>query len=601
MCSQNNQEEKLFKLRKEAEYLLNSKEKGLETSFPDFDYLKLIRELELHQLELEMQNEELNLAKEKAEFAEKKYTELYDFAPSGYLTLSEEGEILELNNNAEHMLGKERSHLINSSFGFFVSEETRAVYNRFLKNIFKGKLEETCELKLDTGQKLIKYIHVNGIVSNSSEKCLITLVDITKSKEVEQELVKAREKAEENERLKMFFLANMSHEIRTPMNGILGFAELLKTLDLNSQEQQKYIGIIEKSGARMLNIINDIISISKIESHQVETIISETNINEQVEFIYSFFKLEAMQKKLDLSYQNALPVNEAFIGTDREKLYAVLTNLVKNAIKFTQSGFIELGYEVKDKFFEFYVKDNGPGIPDEQKTIIFERFRQGSESFKRKYEGSGLGLSISKAYVEMLGGKIWVEDNAGNNGSASGAKFLFTIPRNPKNESKQIMQVEPAGKLTKTLTRKLKILIAEDDKFSELLFVKLAEGYSREFITVQTGVEAIKACRKNPDIDLVLMDINMPEMDGYEATREIRKFNKDVVIIAQTGHALPGDREKSLAAGCNDSITKPINRCDLINMIATCLGSCNQCRDNVNNHVPVKGYGFKMNTSGNNI
>jgi CheY-like chemotaxis protein len=207
-------------------------------------------------------------------------------------------------------------------------------------------------------------------------------------------------------------------------------------------------------------------------------------------------------------------------------------------------------------------------FPDEQKTMIFERFRQGNESFKHKYEGSGLGLSISKAYVEMLGGRIWVEDNAGNNGSASGAKFLFTIPVNPENESKQIKHVDPAEKLTKTLTRKLKILIAEDDKFSELLFVKLAEGYSREIITVQTGVEAIKACRKNPDIDLVLMDINMPEMDGYEATREIRKFNKDVVIIAQSGHALAGDREKSIAAGCNDSITKPINRCDLINMIA---------------------------------
>jgi PAS domain S-box-containing protein len=566
-----NQEEKHFKLLKEAEYLLNNKQKGMKTSFPDFDYLELIRELELHQLELEMQNEELKLAKEKAELAEKKYTELYDFAPSGYLTLSEEGEILELNINAEHMLGKARSQLMNSSFGFFVSEKTRAAFNRFLKNIFKSKLEETCELKLETEEELVRYIHVNGIISKINEQCLITLVDITKSKQVEQELVKAREKAEENERLKMFFLANMSHEIRTPMNGILGFAELLKTLDLNSQEQQKYISIIEKSGIRMLNIINDIISISKIESHQVEITNSETNVNEQVEFIYSFFKLEAVQKKLDLSYSNALPAKEAFIRTDREKLYAVLTNLVKNAIKFTQTGFIEIGYEYKGGFLEFFVKDSGPGIPDEQKAVIFERFRQGSESFKRKYEGAGLGLSISKAFVEMLGGRIWVEDND----SATGAKFLFTIPVNPEDESKQIMQVDPAEKSTKTLTRKLKILVAEDDKFSELLFIKLAEGYTREIIAVHTGVEAIAACRKNPDIDLVLMDISMPEMDGYEATREIRKFNKDIIIIAQTGHALAGDKEKSMAAGCNDSITKPINRFDLMKIITESLGSCN--------------------------
>jgi CheY-like chemotaxis protein len=282
-----------------------------------------------------------------------------------------------------------------------------------------------------------------------------------------------------------------------------------------------------------------------------------------------------------------LPDNEAFISTDREKLYAVLTNLVKNAIKFTQNGFIELGYQVKGKFFEFYVKDSGPGIPDEQKTIIFERFRQGSESFKRKYEGAGLGLSISKAFVEMLGGEIWVEDND----SASGAKFLFTIPVYPEDESKQIIQVDPAEISTKTLTRKLKILIAEDDEFSEMLFVKLAEGYSREIITVQSGVEAVKTCRENSDIDLVLMDINMPDMDGYEATREIRKFNKDVVIIAQTGHALAGDREKSLAAGCNESITKPINGSDLIKIITRCLGTFDQLENNEINSVTAKAHG----------
>jgi PAS domain-containing protein len=174
MTTRKNQEEKHFKLLKEAEYLLNNKQKGMKTSFPDFDYLELIRELELHQLELEMQNEELKLAKEKAELAEKKYTELYDFAPSGYLTLSEEGEILELNINAEHMLGKGRSQLINSSFGFFVSENTRAVFNQFLKNIFKSKLEETCELKLETEEELPRYIQLNGIISKINEQCLIT-------------------------------------------------------------------------------------------------------------------------------------------------------------------------------------------------------------------------------------------------------------------------------------------------------------------------------------------------------------------------------------------------------------------------------------------
>ncbi len=572
---------KLFKLRQEAELLLNNKEKNMEKSFPESDNLQLIHELEVHQIELEMQNEELKLAKEKAELAEKKYTELYDFAPSGYLTLTREGEILDLNKSAERLLGKKRLHLIKGSFGFFVSSDTRADYNRFLRDIFKDKLKETCELKLENGNDTVKHIHVSGIISNIDEKCLVTLIDITKRIQAENELLKAKEKAEENERLESAFLANMSHEIRTPMNGILGFTELLKTLNLSSEEQQDYIGIIEKSGVRMLNIINDIISISKIESHQIEVSVSDTNVNEQVKYIYSFFKQEVAQKKLHLSIKNELPTIEAFIRTDREKLFAVLTNLVKNAIKFTLTGTIELGYTVQGNFLEFYVKDSGSGIPDEQKEIIFERFRQGSESLKRKYEGAGLGLSISKAYVEMLGGKIWVENNAGKNGNASGSRFIFTIPIQPVKEGNPEVQISLPDKSSKILTRKLNILIAEDDEFSKMLFIKLVEGFTGNIIIAITGVEAIRACRENPDIDLVLMDINMPEMDGYEATRKIREFNKDVVIIAQTGHALTGDREKSIAAGCNDSITKPISGNELIKLITDYFGSNNQCVNDV--------------------
>ncbi|WP_423126445.1 hybrid sensor histidine kinase/response regulator [Gaoshiqia sp. Z1-71] len=557
------------KLRQAAELLLNRKEKSLEKFFHESDNLKLIHELEVHQIELEMQNEELKQAKEKAELAEKKYAELYDFAPSGYLTLTKEGEIIDLNIRAEHLLGKERSHLIKSSFGFFVSSDTRALYNRFLKKIFKNKLKETCELKLATSDDSIKYILVNGIISHIDEKCLVTLVDITTRKHAENELIRAKEKAEEGDRLKSAFLANMSHEIRTPMNGILGFTELLKTLKLNGEEQQTYIGIIEKSGTRMLNIINDIINISKIESRQIEVSVSETNINEQVEYIYHFFRLEAKQKKLHISYKNALQRNEAFIKTDREKVYAVLTNLVKNAIKFTQTGSIELGYLKKDRFLEFYVKDSGPGIPDEQKEIIFERFRRGNETLTRNHEGAGLGLSISKAYVEMLGGRIWVENNAEKNTNTSGSTFFFTIPAHPVNKTNQITPVAPPDQSAKNGTGKLTILIIEDDETSEMLINKMIEGFAWKILKATTGVEAVEICRKNPDIDLVLMDINVPEMDGYVATRNIRKFNKEVIIIAQTGYALAGDREKSIAAGCNNYISKPIDRVDLRKMITS--------------------------------
>ncbi|MFA6127489.1 MAG: PAS domain S-box protein [Bacteroidales bacterium] len=237
------------------------------------------------------------------------------------------------------------------------------------------------------------------------------------------DLVVAKKRAEESDRLKSAFLANMSHEIRTPMNGILGFTELLKEPDLTGDEKNNYISIIEKSGDRLLNTINDILDISKIESGQMELTISEVDINEKIKYLYTFFKPETEQKGIQIFFKNSLPDKEATIKTDGGKIYAILTNLIKNAIKFTITGSVEFGYEKKDHYFEFFVKDTGRGIRQELKKIIFERFRQGSESINRSDEGTGLGLTIAKAHVEMLGGKIWMESQEGK-----GSVFYFTIP-----------------------------------------------------------------------------------------------------------------------------------------------------------------------------
>lgn len=237
----------------------------------------------------------------------------------------------------------------------------------------------------------------------------------------------AKEKAEESDRLKTAFLANMSHEIRTPMNGILGFVELLKEPKLSGEEQQEYILIIEKSGERLLNIINDIVDISKIEAGQMAVNIKESNINDQIAYINTFFQPEFERKGLNYSFKNGLPSKDAVIKTDREKIYAILINLVKNAIKFTNEGAIEFGYELhkKNEHTElvFFVKDTGIGIPRDRQEAIFERFIQADISDKMALQGAGLGLSISKAYVEMLGGKIWIESEAGK-----GSAFYFTIP-----------------------------------------------------------------------------------------------------------------------------------------------------------------------------
>ena len=390
--------------------------------------------------------------------------------------------------------------------------------------------------------------------------------DITEIKKTEIELKKAKEKAEENDRLKSAFLANMSHEIRTPMNGILGFADLLKEPMLSYEEQEEFISLIELSGKRMLSIINDIVDISKIESGQMTVNISESNINEQIEYIYTFFKPEIEQKGMQLYINNGLLSKDSVIKTDREKIFAILTNLVKNAIKYSDSGIIEFGYILphtgEKAELEFFVKDQGIGIPHDRQEAIFERFIQADSGNKRAYQGAGLGLAITKKYVEMLGGKIWVESEPGQ-----GSIFYFTLPYITPEDNVVANENLFHPYYVDNPDLKLKILIAEDDYTSEMLICQLLKKNSRELLNVGTGIEAVEAVLKNPDIDIILMDIQMPEMDGYEATRQIRKFNKNIIIIAQTAFGLSGDREKALEAGCNDYLVKPINKDNLFAII----------------------------------
>ena len=252
---------------------------------------------------------------------------------------------------------------------------------------------------------------------------LATFEDITAKKELRTELIKAKEKAEESDKLKSAFLANMSHEIRTPMNGILGFAELLASQELTVDEQESFIKIIQQSGNRMLNIINDLINISKIESGQTEVALSMMNINDQLKFLHDFFLSEAVAKGLKLSYACSLPDSDAHIRTDKEKLYAILTNLIKNAIKYTEKGTINFGYKANNNAYHFYVKDTGIGVPRDKQKHIFDRFVRADSDSYASIEGSGLGLSITKGYVEILGGTIHMESQ-----KDKGSCFFFTLP-----------------------------------------------------------------------------------------------------------------------------------------------------------------------------
>ncbi|HPH00841.1 MAG TPA: PAS domain S-box protein [Tenuifilaceae bacterium] len=390
--------------------------------------------------------------------------------------------------------------------------------------------------------------------------------DITEQKNWEAELIAAREKAEESDRLKSAFLANMSHEIRTPMNGILGFAQLLKNPRLSEEEVREYLDVIEQSGQRMLDIINNLINISKIESGEVQVNLSQCDVNEQLQYALNFFKPDADSKGLKFFLEYQLPDEQATVTTDPLKLQVILSNLVKNAIKYCDNGSVAFGCKLKEEYLEFYVRDTGIGIPPLTIGKIFERFVQANTNYSGRYEGAGLGLAIAKSYVELLGGSIWVESEVGK-----GSTFHFTIPVRPAARQQQsysnALNQDKNDSVSQPFSKKLKILIAEDDAPSGMLLRNQLKDIAGEIISARNGADAVSMFLSNPDTDLILMDIKMPEMDGYEATKKIREVSSNVVIIAETAYAMTNDREKALSVGCNDYISKPINREKLLELV----------------------------------
>ena len=510
--------------------------------------------------------------------SEEKYRFIFDNALEGIYRTSIEGKSLMANPALASMLGYNSvaeylREMNDSASQVWYNADERSAYITLLEknNIIQGY---ECQLKRKDGTPIWVSLNAKIVLDDNGNKIYSEgfIEEITKRKKAEVELIAAKEKAEESDRLKSAFLANMSHEIRTPMNGILGFAELLKDSRLSGEEKQEYISIIDKSGARMLNIINDIVDISKIESGQMKVTIGDSNINEQIEYIYTFFKPEVEQKGMQLSFKNALPSEASIIQTDREKVFSILTNLLKNSIKYSDSGTIEFGYVIRKTNetveLEFFVKDQGIGIPKDRQKAIFERFIQADIGDKRAYEGAGLGLAITKSYVEMLGGKIWVESEEGE-----GSTFYFTLPYNIGPKETIFKQNGNEYDDSDTNYKKLTILIAEDDEPSEKLISIAVKEVAKKIFTVKSGKDAVEICRFNPDIDLVLMDIQMPDMNGYEATRQIRLFNKNVIIIAQTAFALPDDEKDAIKAGCNDYLSKPVSKAKLSGLIQKYLSN----------------------------
>ncbi len=380
-----------------------------------------------------------------------------------------------------------------------------------------------------------------------------------------KELIKAKEKAEESDRLKTAFLSNMSHEIRTPMNAIIGFSNLLSDTDITNDERKEFIELIDSNSNSLMNLIEDIIDISKIEAGQLIIKKTKTPVNKIFSELYNSFnqiKNEKDKTNIELRLNLANKEKDFTIITDPHRFKQILSNLLDNAVKFTEKGFIEFGYSINNQsYLQFYVKDTGIGIPNDKMNIIFDRFRQVDGSNTRKYGGTGLGLAISKNLVELLGGKMWLESQIDK-----GTTFYFTLPYNPAEKAVEKTQIITKHKKKYIWNNKI-ILIAEDT-VSNYQFLEAALRKTKaNLLWAQDGKEAVDMCKANDKINLILMDIQMPVLNGYKAARQIRQFRKDLPIIAETAFAMSGDREKSLEAGCDDYIAKPIKIAELLEKI----------------------------------
>jgi len=374
----------------------------------------------------------------------------------------------------------------------------------------------------------------------------------------------AEQKAIESDRLKTAFLQNISHEIRTPMNSIVGFSELLKDKKLSESEKDQYLEMISKSSDQLLNIVNEVLDISLIETGNLSVNLRRVQLNNLMKEIYLSYK-PLINKEISFTMSTGLSDTLSLILTDVIKIRQIISNLLNNAVKFTDKGHIGFGYTLEENELNFFIEDTGIGIPSDSHDKIFERFLKVGSDNERLYEGVGLGLAICKGNIDLLKGKIWMDSKPGK-----GSKFLFTIPYKP------VYEEEPVKGKNKDLVRTLNnltILVAEDDDVNFLYIKEIFKGAGAEILHAINGREAVEMCEKNDRIGIVLIDIKMPVMNGYEAIKKIREFRPGLPIIAQTAFALSNEMLKAFNAGSNDYISKPFTRKQLLSIVSKNMSS----------------------------
>jgi PAS domain S-box-containing protein len=505
----------------------------------------------------------LKEAKEKAEKSEQMYHLLINSLP----------------NSAVHLIDKELRYLIsggeeivknNFDVSLINGKTLREAFPKDVSDLFEPMFQKALngeptvfEMNYETFTYLQQILPVKNksgdifgamqISTNITEKKQAQFLTNQKNELLLLQL--AKEKAEESEILKTAFLQNMSHEIRTPLNAISGFSGMLNKPDLSEEKRKSFVSIIHNSSKQLISIVSDILTISSLEKQQEKANIDKVCINNVIGDLLAIFKLQAINQNISLNAKQQLSDKQSEIYTDKTKIIQILTNLIGNALKFTHEGLVEFGYNLKENELEFYVKDSGIGIKLEFHEKIFERFRQADKSINKLYSGTGLGLTISKAFVELLGGKIWVQSEL-----EKGSTFYFTIPYKPVNEIDQSTLPNIQNENFRT------VLVAEDEECNFLYIEAVLIDLDLKLIHAKNGRETVEIFKSNPNIDLILMDIKMPIMTGYDAATIIKELKPELPIIAQSAYALEHERAKYEGI-FDDYLTKPINEDYLKQMV----------------------------------
>ncbi|HWQ18151.1 MAG TPA: ATP-binding protein, partial [Methanotrichaceae archaeon] len=577
-------------LRQRAEEAM--KEKGRSGKFSDADVRALCHELEVHQEELKMQNDELLQVQAKLAASEKKYRDLYDFAPIGYLTLDDSGKVLETNLVAASLLGTERKYLVDNRFQAYLAQDCLQGFDAFRRRVIESDAKQTAEFQLMGNEKdgkdplwilveaqaasdgvdlgfrmavigITEHKRLEGDLRKSkdelaqkvqqrTEELAVTneelLAELEQRRKLEVALIKTKEAAQAASEAKAAFLANMSHELRTPMNAVLGMTGLLLDEPI-TPEQKEYVEAIRKGGDALLDLINDILDISRMGKEKIELYHQPFSLRYCIEEALDLVSSQASQKGLNLAYTINYGTPDTIVG-DHGRLRQVLVKLLSNAIKFTDAGDVSVSVSSKllgqnKHHVLFAIKDTGIGIPQDKMDRLFQPFCQVEYNLSLKRDGAGLGLAICKKLVELMGGKIWADSSPGE-----GAIFRFTIEAEALPG--RVLDLGNADKTAfgnLTEQKPLSILVAEDNPSNQKVLVEMLKIMGYRADAVADGYEVIESLERRP-YDLIFMDVKMPEMDGLKATQEIRRRwpTYGPKIVAITAQALAEDREKCVEA-----------------------------------------------------